>query len=118
MELIRRTREKDLQKAREGEGEKESRVSPEGTIRESFGVSIGVLVQVDSCDSETHCPVHGGSEFLILNKIDLAPRWPGAGEILTVAANNSEEDSIFEPNWKTYELARITLHAKNYPAGH
>lgn len=29
---------------------------PGGTIRESFGVSIGVLVQVDSYDSETHCP--------------------------------------------------------------
>jgi len=69
---------------RETERESE-RVSLKGTIRESFGVSIGVLVQVDSCDSETHCPDCGGSEFLILNKTDLALHRPNGSEILAVA---------------------------------
>ena len=60
--------ERTCKRETEREGE---RVSLKGTIRESFGVSIGVLVQVDSCDSETHCPDCGGSEFLILNKTSL-----------------------------------------------
>lgn len=83
VELIRWDRGKDSQK-RERERESE-RASPKGTIRESFGVSIGVLVQVDSCDSETHCPDCGGSEFLILNKTDLTLQRPSRSEILAVA---------------------------------
>jgi len=77
---VERTHKRGTERAREGE-----RASLKGTIRESFGVSIGVLVQVDSCDSETHCPDCGGSEFLILNKTDLALHRPNGSEILAVA---------------------------------
>lgn len=95
---MERTRRREA----EGERERESgRVSPKRTIRESFGVSIGVLVQVDSCDSETHCPGCGGSEFLILNKTDLALHWPNRSEILAVATQFWLDDSIFGPNCKT-----------------
>jgi len=82
VELIRWDRWKGLTKEKQREGEC---ASPKGTIRESFGVSIGVLVQVDSCDSETHCPDCGGSEFLILNKTDLALHRSNGSEILAVA---------------------------------
>lgn len=85
---------------REKEREEANGASPKGTIRESFGVSIGVLVQVDSCDSETHCPDCGGSEFLILNKTDLALQRPSGNEILAVATQ-FWGDSIFGPNCKT-----------------
>lgn len=51
-----------------GERTRESRGDYSRVLR---GGSIGVLVQVDSCDSETHCP-QGCGGFLILNKIDLA----------------------------------------------
>lgn len=96
VELIRRVRRKDSQR----------RASLKRTIHESFGVSIGVLVQVDSCDSETHCLGCGGSEFLILNKIDLARLQPSGSKILTVATRNSGDDSIFGPNWKTADCGR------------